>query len=150
MAVRTIIARECNPVRDEALAAAALSPGHILEFDSNAKVKKHATAGGTVAPCIVALEDELQGNSVSDAYSTGDRVFFAYLHSGDRAYVYLASGENVVIGDRLESKGDGTLRKQVTDSTASSAPQRIAFIAKEAEDLSASAAVATRILVERV
>ncbi|OQX08805.1 MAG: hypothetical protein BWK76_23115, partial [Desulfobulbaceae bacterium A2] len=60
-------------IRYEALANAALTPGHLLYLLSTGKVAVHATAAGN-AEKMFAVEDDLQGNDIDDAYSSGDLV----------------------------------------------------------------------------
>lgn len=126
---------------DEAVADAALSPGHLIEKDSAGEVKKHATEGG-YAERMVAVEDALQGKTTADAYSAGDRVFFHRYYPGAKCQMYLKVGENVAIGDKLISAGDGTLIANGSESSGTTVRQIIA-IAEEALDLSGSGAVTT-------
>lgn len=120
--------------RDEKLAAAALSPGHLLEVTSADKVQKEST-GAVVVDRLVAVEDALQGNPITTAYALGDLVSFNIYAPGAEAQVYLKAGENVAIGAKLESNGDGTL-------VALSSGVAVA-IAMEAQDLSDSGDVDT-------
>ena len=46
----------------EAPADAALKPGHLLKFNSDGEVLKHATSGGP-SELLVAKEDALQGKT---------------------------------------------------------------------------------------
>ena len=74
MAFNTIKLKKYSDVIEEMIADAAIYPGMVVEMDSAAKVKVHATAGGNVVPVMVALEDELQGKGIDDAYATNDKV----------------------------------------------------------------------------
>ena len=94
---------------EEITAAATVTPGYLLELTSAGKVQHHSTAGGRAVP-MFALEDELQGKGISDNYSANDPVQVWIPYRGDIVYAMLKSGENVAIGARLESAGDGTLR----------------------------------------
>lgn len=133
MAVKTIILKpELNMVtgRDEALAVAAITPGHIIEKVSTGKVQKQA-AGALNSPFIVAIENSLFGKEIDTAYVADEMVQFATLQKGNWAYCWLSDGQNVAIGDELEySATDGEL-------TARSAGVSIAT-AEEAVNLSAS------------
>lgn len=122
-------------------AAAATTPGMILERDSNDEFKPHATAedpwGG-----YVACEDELQGKTISDEYSIDDIIRVAIVRRGDRVNMLLQDDENVSIGDKLVSNGDGTVRKLSGDSSAMEIPGGgLIGEADEALDLSGSSAV---------
>lgn len=120
--------------RDEKLAVAALSPGHVLELTSADKVQKQSTADA-IAEKLVAVEDALQGNTIADAYSAADLVSFNIYARGAEAQVFLKAGEDVSIGDKLELDGTGCLV-----AVASGDPFAVAM---EAQDLSSSTAVDT-------
>jgi hypothetical protein len=97
----------------EHTANGASKPGHLLQRDSNNKVKKHATYGGE-AERLFAKEDALQSKTVTDAYADGDTVFDYSAAPGERIQARLpALAAAVVIGDKLISNGDGCLVKKV-------------------------------------
>lgn len=148
MAYNIIMVQGIGEIRRELIAAEAITPGHLCERTTAGTVRKHASAGGTVGPVMVALGDELQGKEIGDAYASGARVFLVIPQRGDKVYMWLNAGETVSIGERLESNGDGLLRAEATGSNASTSNQRIVAVADEALDLSGSGAVDTRILVE--
>ena len=106
----------------EKLAVAELYPGHLLERTSADKVQKHSTSGGSCPLPMFAIEDENQGNGIDDAYSADDRVVCWIPQRGDQVQAVLADGENVSIGDYLESNGDGTLKKFTADTADSDDP----------------------------
>ena len=91
----------------------------LIELTSANKVQAHSTAGGN-AVAMFALEDELQGNGINDAYAANDKVSTWVPNSGDQALAILVDGENVSVGDFVESNGAGLLQKYTAD-TASSA-----------------------------
>lgn len=126
-------------VHEEAIAAGVIKPGHLIALDLNSKAAVHGTAAGP-AELAVALEDALQGNDIDDSYAADDRVSYAILERGSRAYMYLAAGESVTPADYLTSNGDGTLKKAAGTDTR-------LFKAMETLDLSASSAVDTRMVV---
>ena len=68
---------------------------------------------------MFALEDELQGKGIDDPYADGDRVQCWVAVRGEEVYAILADGENVAIGDFLESNGSGELVVHVPDSADS-------------------------------
>lgn len=144
MAYNTIILAG-NIAQEEREAAAALSPGHVLEKTSANKYQKHTTEGGFAAP-LVALEDALQGKTVADAYSAADRVTAGYFKPGDMGQLILKAGETAVIGSNLVSGGDGTV---VVDTNVSSGTtvKKVLAIAEEALDLSASGSSDTLLAV---
>jgi len=93
----------------EADAAAAITPGHLVELDSSGDVQPHSTAKGNAAKQF-AIEDALQGNGITDAYSADDVVRVWTPQPGDVVNALLSDGETAVIGTFLESNGDGTLQ----------------------------------------
>ena len=125
-------------LREERLANAEFLPGHFVELMSTNKLRKHATAGGAITPAI-AMEQSDAGGTIATAYTAGDTAYFAWLREGDEVYARLANGENVAIGDKGESAGDGTLRKVVADTSAGTIkPGAIICTFLEAVDMSDS------------
>ena len=139
MANNTVVLKGTG-VRFEALANAGITPGHMVEVISTGKIQVHATAGGSAEKAF-AIEDDLQGNDIADAYAAGDIVQYNVMAPGDVVYGLLANGETAAIGAKLESAGDGTLR--VVDADASVAdviPGSIVGVAMTAVDMSDSSA----------
>ena len=159
MAYNTIFVQG-DGVRHEAIANAALYPGQLVELMSTGKVRKHATAAGNVYLKAFAVEDDIQGNVINTQYASAALVQYNVAQRGDWVYAYLKEGENVVIGDPLESSGAGDLQKHTIDvaSDADSTPTSIysmavVAVAREAVDLSGSSGedpTTRRILVEVV
>ncbi|TXH42039.1 MAG: hypothetical protein E6Q97_36480 [Desulfurellales bacterium] len=121
-APRTILLKG-RGVRMERVAAGAITPGHLLRIDSNGKfaVQNAAAQRGLRA---FAVENDINGKGIDDAYATGDFVQAEILGSGDEVNALLAAAATaVVIGDLLECAADGTLRKVVglTDSSGGTA-----------------------------
>lgn len=118
MASEKTIILSGDPVRKEVDGAAVITPGEILEFDSNGDVQQHSTVGGNFLP-MVAVEEDMLGNEIGDTYASGDRVQIAVLGKGNIFNGLLNLGENVSKGDPLESNGDGTLRAHTPDAVDS-------------------------------
>jgi hypothetical protein len=129
----------------ENLAAATITPGNLIELTSANTVQKHSTEGG-YAEAFFAEEDALQGNTISDNYSAGDRVMGYLANKSDNIYAFIQAGQTIVIGDKLISGGDDTLIKNGNEGTGTTVYEIVA-VALEAVDLSATGAVATRIPV---
>jgi len=96
-------------LRKEADAAAAITPGQLLEEDTNGEVQPHSTAGGSAQPAF-AIENGMIGDDIDVDYSVGDNVHYRVFNKGAEVYAFLANGENVSIGDLLESDGAGALQ----------------------------------------
>lgn len=142
-----------DPVRKERDAAAAITPGHLLQLNSTNKVAVHASAGANALRWF-AFENDIAGDGISDAYAADEVVQILSCRPGDEVYAWLAAGENVTIGTFLESAANGQLKAVdfVGDSPGNENDrgQSIVAVALQALNLSASAAVATRIKVEVV
>lgn len=142
MAYNTIKVKKYSDVIEEMVASAAVTPGMLLIIESTGKVKAHNQADKDAFP-IFALEDELQGKGIDDAYAANDPVQCWIPYRGDIVNAILADGQKVVIGDPLTSDGYGRLKKHVTDTGASTVPwtvypEQIVGYAAEALDLSGS------------
>lgn len=120
MAKNTIkVKNHLNVIEEFTATAAAITPGMLLEMDSAGKVKAHSTAVGNVMP-MIALEDDLQGKTIDDAYSASAQIQVWIPQRGDIAYMIPVDGTAIAVGDLLVSNGDGRLKKYVVtvDSAA--------------------------------
>lgn len=115
MAQNSVIIKNYLNIFEEYEAAAAITPGMLIEYTSAGKVQAHSTAEGNALP-MFARENELEGEGLADAYASGDQVQCWIPQRGDHAYAILADGQNVAIGDLLESNGAGYLQKHVSDT----------------------------------
>ena len=145
MAKNTIKIKKYVDIVEEIVAASAITPGYLLELTSAGKVQHHSVAGGNVLP-MVALEDELQGEGITDAYAATEPVQVWIPVRGEQGYLSLKNGENVAVGDFLESAGNGQVQKHVKDSADSddayvAYTQQIVGVALEAVDMSGSSGV---------
>lgn len=126
---------------EEAVAAGTISPGQLIKHNTSSQVLRHSTATGFGA-VYIAIEDALQGKTVDDNYAADDIVGYIIPQSGDECQVKLDAGENVVVGDMLESAGNGNFQKFTSGTRM--------FEVLEAKDLSSSSAVATLIRARRL
>jgi hypothetical protein len=113
MAYNTIKLKKYLDIIVEKVAEAAITPGMLIQEGPDG-VSPHATAEGNALP-MFALEDELQGNGIDDAYAADDQVQCWIPQRGEEVYAILADGYDVAIGDWLASNGDGYLRLHVTE-----------------------------------
>lgn len=130
-------------VTNEATGEGAITPGHLVQLDSAGVVKVHASAGQNAEKAF-ALEDDVQGNDITDAYATGNQVLYGVFKSGDEVCGILADGQKAIGGvSWLESNGNGELRVHSADSAgAVEYPQAIVGMAMDNVDASDSAATA--------
>src|SRR4030042_88936 len=98
MSYETVKLKKYLDIIEEYEADAAITPGMLIELNSDEEVKAHATAGGNVLP-MFALEDELQGHGLEDQFAAGDMVQCWIPNRGEVVYAILADGQNVAIGD---------------------------------------------------
>jgi len=118
---RVIVLRGEPIINEDGVASATIKPGHLV--DGVTSVAPHAVAGG-LCQRTFALERDEMGAGVDDShksvyapaanYAVGDTVKIGSFAPGMRVNVRCAAGVNIVAGDKLESAGDGTLRKFTT------------------------------------
>ena len=140
MAKNTIRLKNYVNVFEEIEAASAIIPGELVEIIAAGTVQVHSTEGGNVLP-MFAIEDELQGKGIDEAYAAGDQVQVWIPTRGDQVYAILEDGNDVVIGDFLESNGLGEVQLHVADvgdSTVGGVDHAIVGVALEAVTLSGS------------
>ncbi len=95
-------------IRKEAEASAGITPGHLVQFGGGNDLQVHGSAGG-VGRKAFALENDLIGDAIGDAYVSGDSVQYGVFESGAEINAWLNYGENASKGDGLVSAGDGSL-----------------------------------------
>lgn len=146
-----VIALKGDFMRKEAEASAAITPGHLVEFGGANELRVHATAGGNGRKAF-ALENDLIGDGIDDAYASGDTVQYGVFASGAEVNALVAAAATAITkGAPLESNGTGTLRlhtpANTTDSDVDIKVGAIVAYALEAVDNSGGGA-AVRIKVE--
>lgn len=123
-----------EPVNNEALAAAssAIKPGHLVEELAAGTVQEHSGAGLN-AQKLVALTDTPVGGTIDDAYAVAATVRYGAFNTGQKGFLRVAaSASAIVIGNVLESDGDGTVRIATADAATDTA-QRDAIVAYAVE-----------------
>lgn len=103
---------------DEFIASEAITPGHLIETvpdqDSAAPQWRKSASATNVAPPIVALEQSHYNLGVDDDYAIADLVCAAYVRAGDVIWGLLASGQDIQMGEYLQSAGDGTFKSSTS------------------------------------
>ena len=109
----------------EALANAALSPGHLVERMSNNKLRLNTIVAGHI-PLVVALEQEYLSKEITQAYAADDTVIAVRPAKGTEVLLRVpAAAAAIVIGDRLEAVSGGTVRKLASGSAIAVALQAV-------------------------
>jgi hypothetical protein len=92
---------------EEARAASIITPGHTVELTADNEIVVQSEPSSRVQ---VATEEihVLEGKTKDHDFAIGDLVSYRPLSKGDEFQAWLKEGEVVVIGDLLESAGDGT------------------------------------------
>ena len=139
MAYNTIVVKG-YPSRKEDVAAETITPGHLIALTSANKLIKHAVAAAK-AQTMFAIENEVFGQGIDVNYVVNDNVLYGVFRPGDEVNALVAAAAPaIVIGDYVESAGNGTVRKVATVATAIG-------MARQAVDNSAGGAPA-RLLIE--
>jgi hypothetical protein len=113
------------PIRKEAVAGGAITPGHLIAINSAGLAVVHPTAGGNTAPAY-AYENEIFGKDLIGAYAAGDKVLYGVFSSGDEVYALVAAAASAIaVGDKLESAGNGTLRKLASGTAIATALEAV-------------------------
>jgi hypothetical protein len=135
----TISVKGDSWVNHEADAAVALTPGEFVTFDSAGDFALPA-AGDTLK--MIVIEDDLQGNEISDDYAATNNTQARVFQPGSIVQAILTDGQNVPIGRELELDGNGTLI-----TVGSNEAIAMAFEAIDASDSAATPVASRRILV---
>lgn len=97
-------------------AAAAITPGALVQIDNVAGVIRWKVAAADIAgPPAVMIDMPYLNKGVDDACAIGDLIDVAILGKGDTAWMFVASGATVEAGDLLGSHGtSGQLKTGAT------------------------------------
>jgi len=127
--------------QEEAYAAeAGIYPGMLLKLDSDGKLAIHTTEGGVLGDeNLFAMEDALQGKTVDDVYTISTIVTYMIPNVGSVVNALIEAGQDVSIGDKLMSAGNGKL-KVTTDIESGETLAKVVGIAEDVCDLSGSGA----------
>lgn len=107
------IALKGDYIRKEGVASAAITPGDLIEFGGSKDLRAHSTVGGAGRRAF-ALENDLIGRGIDDAYALGEQVEYGVFVPGSEVYAKLGAGITCVKGDALESFGNGRLHVSST------------------------------------
>lgn len=136
-----------SPLRKQADAAGAITPGHLVARTSATEVNVHPTAGGNAQKAF-AVENDFAGDGIDHAYQTGEAVQYDVFYPGCEVYALLADNQNATVGSFLQSNGDGTLRVLAAAGAANTLTETIVGTVIQAVDTRGGASAPARIKVE--
>jgi len=127
---------------------AGIYPGMLVKLMSDNTVDLHDTAGGR-AEAMFVEEDALQGKTVDDVYAAGAVCSVILPGLGCEVNARIQNDQDLAIGDRVVSAGDGTLMALGTlDSEA--VDVFVIGVMMEAIDLTGSEASTERLARVRI
>lgn len=98
-------------------AGVAIAPGMVVEryvpSGTQVRLKPHSTADVATGR-FVATEASMLNKNVNDLYAINDLVEVSELAGGSFVWLIIASGQNIVAGQKLQSAGDGTVKAYAT------------------------------------
>jgi hypothetical protein len=111
--------------QSEAILDGAATPGMLMEPNSDGTFSPHSTAAGDVTLPYFLLEQTETGLGIDDVIPDGSTGKLYTPSFGDKLYCWLKTGNNVAVGDALESAGDGTLQKLTTGTKVAEAVEAV-------------------------
>lgn len=137
--------------REDRVAGATITPGELLEIQTDNDLNAHQTAAANSAKIValepVAIEPASGTKQIDQDYSSGDLVRHLFAWRGAELYMWLdSSSSDVEAGDALESAGNGNLRS-LTSRTSTTDQQTDSVVAYAHEDLAAPTSGRSRIKV---
>lgn len=126
---------EATPEERAAAAATTLRAGMLVALNSSNQFIAHSVAQGPILPMVV-LPNSSHANvdvyATATQFAVGDRVKAAVPQRGDKASLWLTVSQTIVVGDYLESAGDGRVQKYAADAATPVDDSKIIGIALEA------------------
>lgn len=101
----------CTNINDK-VAVETITPGMLLELHDDGGVPAWGVHDSADDPCpvVVALDQPYLNLGVDDNYADGDLVLAGALRPGAMFWGLVPSGQNIAVGARLQSNGDGKLK----------------------------------------
>ena len=119
-------------------AEASIYPGMLIALDSDNNVEIHDDEGGTLGDqTMFAMIDYLQGKTKDTVYTVDYLVFVIIPNVGSVVNALIEDGQDVSIGDKLCSAGNGKL-KVTSDIESGETLAKVVGIAMEDRDLTVS------------
>lgn len=98
-------------IMKEGVCGGAITPGHLVSMNSAGKWVVHPTAKAQALRAF-AVEADYNGKGIDDAFAANDWAQVWIVPAGAEINALVApSASAIVVGDLVESAGDGTVRK---------------------------------------
>lgn len=129
---------------NDLVAYEAITPGQLVEQFSDGGVMKWRknSSATNVTELAVALNQPERNDGVDTAYAAGDLVQVWKPDNGDIFWGLIPSGQDISIGDSLQSNGDGYLK----EATSVAASANVALF--KAQSAPGAVTVLTRVKAE--
>lgn len=115
-AVNTILVRaKAEQVREFIVATAAVTPGMIIE-PSSATAGKPNTVVAMPISRIIAVNHEVEGETVDESYAVGERIKGVIVEPGEEVRLRLKSGDTSAVNGSLKLVTGGLVTTGGTDS----------------------------------
>jgi len=121
MARNKVIVRGGEGGKRNFIVGAQVYPGELVEIYNDSGTLKIKPHSGAEQPAVKAfvLEDRNEGRTVDDAIAVGELAEVYFALPGDAIQARISNGQDVTIGNKVESAGDGRLQAFTADTWAS-------------------------------
>lgn len=119
--LRVVVIGHNQALYKEVDAAEAITPGHVIDLNSSGKAIKNTTTGlgKNRQGVLVAVENDMFGKGIDDAYALNDRVIYQPLDRGCEFMALVAAGAAAIVyGDPIDLVSGGTVKKATDYTTA--------------------------------
>lgn len=96
-------------VQREGTAGQTITPGMLVAVAADGDVD--FVTEGQECSAAFAVEFDETGRDIDDNYAVADQVKYKVFTSGSRVNAIIADGEDIAVGDKLTSNGDGALKE---------------------------------------
>ena len=125
-----------DPIFGEAEANSSLTPGVMVEPQSNGRVGVHTRDGGQNSKMFVK-ENDIGGDDIDHAYASGEITEFFTAYPGCEVYAVLSVSQTVSVGTYLVGNNYGRLQVFSSDNAG-----EVVGIALEAKTTGSGATIA--------
>jgi hypothetical protein len=140
MGARVVVIGPDKPLYNEAAATEAITPGMLVDRASATTVEANDVTGDGNKRVEVAVENDIFGGGIDDAYAAGDTVISQILRSGCEfmglvaagaaaitydAYVTTAAGGYLAVGTQANAVAKA---RQALDNSGGGTPARLRVV----------------------